>query len=249
MKRIILTALTLFMLLTAMSGCMAQKNDFLSDIIKDKTITEIVVTSSPEGYIFTLEGDDIDEVIDYFSSLHLISDFDEDPDEYVGVTLCASIRYSDGTSSAVYHFGNMFIRADDGPWYKMDYEEAAGFISLLDDLCNGTSDDNKETILIGFNPLMREFSYEEDTKIYAKGDPGVKTEGFKNKDASPINAAKDTILPAMKECTIDFDSIAVYRDKEADFWMVMFHTEGVLGGCESVYLNAEGETVLIVYGE
>lgn len=47
MKRIILTALTLFMLLTAMSGCKAQKNDFLSGIIKDKTITEIVVTSSP----------------------------------------------------------------------------------------------------------------------------------------------------------------------------------------------------------
>lgn len=249
MKRIIFTILTLFMLLTAMSGCMAQKNNLLSDIIKDKTVTEIVVTSYPEGYEYTLEGDDIDEVIDYFSSLHLISDFDEDPDEYDGETLCASIRYSDGTSSAVYHFGNMFIRADDGPWYKMDYEEATRFISLLDDLCNEATDDNKETILIGFNPRLREFSYEEDTKIYAPGDPGVKTEGFNNKDASPINAAKDTILPALKECTIDFDSIAVYRDKEADVWMVLFYTEGILGGCESVYLNAEGETVLIVYGE
>jgi len=34
----------------------------------------------------------------------------------------------------VYHFGNMFIRNEDGPWYRMEYEEAARFDALLDEL-------------------------------------------------------------------------------------------------------------------
>lgn len=248
MKRIIPAILTLFILLSALTGCIEQKNGFINDIIKDKTVTRIIVTSQPEAYMYIFEDDGIDEVIDYFGSLHLISDFDEDPDGYVGMTYCVSIEYGDGTSSTVYHFGNMFISADDGPWYKMEYEEAVSFDRLLERYGQNVYIDG-ETVNIGFDPLLRTFSYETHTKTYAPGDPGVKTEGFKNKGSSPINDAKDTISPALEECTIDFDSIAVYRDKEADIWMVLFYTEGVLGGCESVYLNAEGETLLIVYGE
>ena len=88
-----------------------------------------------------MTGDDVNAIVDYFSNLHLISDFEENPDEYTGMTLVVSIEYHNGTSSTIYHFGNMFVRVDDGPWYKMDYEEASRFHPLLQELCSSTAGD------------------------------------------------------------------------------------------------------------
>lgn len=69
--------------------------------------------------------DETDAIVEYLSNLTLISNFPENPDEYSGMTWVIEVEYSDGDSTTIYHFGNMFIRADDGPWYKMDYEEAS----------------------------------------------------------------------------------------------------------------------------
>ena len=156
MKRILAITLTLVMLLAALTGCMASQDDNDSEILKDspnsnttqnslireKTINNITVTSLPSGYEYSLTGDDVNAIVDYFSNLHLISDFEENPDEYDGMTLVVSIEYHNGTSSTIYHFGNMFVRVDDGPWYKMDYEEASRFHPLLQELCSSTAGDN-----------------------------------------------------------------------------------------------------------
>ena len=156
MKRILAITLTLVMLLAALTGCMASQDDNDSEILKDspnsnttqnslireKTINNITVTSLPSGYEYSLTGDDVNAIVDYFSNLHLISDFEENPDEYNGMTLVVSIEYHNGTSSTIYHFGNMFVRVDDGPWYKMDYEEASRFHPLLQELCSSTAGDN-----------------------------------------------------------------------------------------------------------
>ena len=155
MKRILAITLTLVMLLAALTGCMASQDDNDSEILKDspnsnttqnslireKTINNITVTSLPSGYEYSLTGDDVNAIVDYFSNLHLISDFEENPDEYNGMTLVVSIEYHNGTSSTIYHFGNMFVRTDDGPWYKMDYEEASRFHPLLQELCSSTAGD------------------------------------------------------------------------------------------------------------
>lgn len=156
MKRILAITLTLVMLLAALTGCMASQDDNDSEILKDspnsnttqnslireKTINNITVTSLPSGYEYSLTGDDVNAIVDYFSNLHLISDFEENPDEYDGMTLVVSIEYHNGTYSTIYHFGNMFVRTDDRPWYKMDYEEASRFHPLLQELCSSTAGDN-----------------------------------------------------------------------------------------------------------
>ena len=83
------------------------------------------------------------------------------------------------------------------------------------------------------NIEVSSFSYSEHAEIYKDNNPGVKHDGFKNK----------------KECTIEWDTSHVSFDKELSVWMVSFYTEGMLGGDQCVYLDSNGITLLIVYGE
>ena len=45
-----------------------------------------------------------------------------------------SLKYENGDTLSIYHFGNMFIRSEKGSWYKMTYDEASRFDALLDKL-------------------------------------------------------------------------------------------------------------------
>ena len=93
------------------------------------------------------------------------------------------------------------------------------------------------------------FSYAEDQKVYKKGDAGVKTEGFKNTEKASIGTVKEAIILAQKEKTIESDSVNMYYDANAKVCKVSFYTEGQVGGDQTVYLDSDGKTILIVYGE
>lgn len=93
-----------------------------------------------------------------------------------------------------------------------------------------------------------EFSYAGDRAMYAAGEPGVKTSGFVNTDKADIHSGNAAEL-AKQECTVDWNRSQVYLDPSAGIWKVVFFTEGTLGGCQTVYLDRDGKTVLIVYGE
>ena len=97
-------------------------------------VTRVSVSSLPEGYAYAYEGEDARAIADYLDDLSLQSRFTENPDEYTGMTWVISLSYADGRAVTVYHSGNMFIRAEDGPWYRMEYEEADRFNTLLDEL-------------------------------------------------------------------------------------------------------------------
>lgn len=97
-------------------------------------VTRVAVSSLPGGYDYAYEGEDALAIVEYLDSLTLRSEFEEDPDEYVGMTWVIAVDYADGSTVTVYHFGNMFIRNEDGPWYRMEYEEAERFHALLDEL-------------------------------------------------------------------------------------------------------------------
>jgi hypothetical protein len=104
------------------------------DLLQAGDVTRVTVSSLPGGYDYAYEGEDALAIVDYLDSLSLQSRFAENPDEYTGMTWVISLSYADGNTVTVYHSGNMFIRAEDGPWYRMEYEEAERFDALLDEL-------------------------------------------------------------------------------------------------------------------
>ena len=104
------------------------------DLLEAGDVTRVTVSSLPGSYAYAYEGEDALAIVDYLDSLSLRSEFEEDPDEYVGMTWVIAVDHADGSTVTVYHFGNMFIRAADEPWYRMEYEEADRFNTLLDEL-------------------------------------------------------------------------------------------------------------------
>ena len=129
-----ITALVLALVLTV---CICGCNEHLPQkpkLLKADNIKSVSVTSLPKGYAYSFDGEDAKAVADYLSKLSLIPEFKEDPDHYVGMTWVVSVEYEDGDIILIYHFANMFIRANDGPWYQMVYEEANRFGTLLNEL-------------------------------------------------------------------------------------------------------------------
>lgn len=92
------------------------------------------------------------------------------------------------------------------------------------------------------------FSYAEVTNTFQIGDPGVKADGFSNVDPVSISCLWDAKSQAIRECTIDYDTVSVAYDDTAEIWEVTF-SMGTPGGCQSVYMDRDGLTLLIVYGE
>ncbi len=109
-------------------------DDCIAEIESDKII-EIKVSSMPEGYNYDFRITDnskkISDIINYLTNLDLKSDFPENPDEYDGMTWVIALIYEDNSTFDIYHFGNMFIRADGGEWYRMTYEEAERFDDIV----------------------------------------------------------------------------------------------------------------------
>lgn len=103
-------------------------------LLKDVEVSSISISSLPEGQEYSFSGDDAKAIVDYLSSLTLFSDFEENPDEYGGMTWTITIEYDRGYPTTIYHFGNMFIKTEDGTWYKMVADEANRFDGLLNRL-------------------------------------------------------------------------------------------------------------------
>lgn len=114
--------------------------------------------------------------------------------------------------------------------------------------CTKEEDSTTELEIVKPHVSIPEFSYAEESAIYVEGKPGVKTTGFVNTTATEVD--HDTVAThAMNECTIVYDSITSYLDTAECIWKVHFYTYGRLGGDQTVYLDYDGKTVLIVYGE
>lgn len=116
------------------SACGGDMDEPFALLPKEDGIIEITVSSLPEGYDYSFSGDDVDVIVEYLSSINLISDFSENPNEYHGAVWVISLQYDNGDVITVHHMGNKFIKTNNGPWYKMNYDEANRFESLLDEL-------------------------------------------------------------------------------------------------------------------
>ena len=107
---------------------------------------------------------------------------------------------------------------------------------------------NDELIVVEPYISIDDFSYAEDSRIYVEGVPGVKTSGFVN--ATKVNVEYNNVTEVTEnECTIKYDSCTIYLDTAECIWKVIFFTDGTLGGDQGVYLDYDGKSVLIAYGE
>ena len=93
-------------------------------------------------------------------------------------------------------------------------------------------------------------SYQLLAEKYPEDMPGVKRDGFVNTTKVKISSEEDALERAKNECTIKWKSAETSFDSVSKIWTVVFF-EGmnVAGGCQSVYMDENGKTVLIVYGE
>ena len=95
------------------------------------------------------------------------------------------------------------------------------------------------------------FSFSDHLERYPKGAPGVKYDGFVNTSVSGVRNADAAVERAANECTVEWNDAQVCWDEynEKGIWMVTFYQKDVLGGDQTVYLDENGVTLLIVYGE
>ena len=134
MKKIIAIVLVCICVL-GIVGCSQQPQQVQGGLLlAEGNVINIDVSSLPEGYNYSFSGADAKAIIDYLSTLNLESNFEENPNEYDGMTWVISLKYENGDTLTIYHFGNIFIRVKGGSWYKMTYDEASRFDTLLDEL-------------------------------------------------------------------------------------------------------------------
>ena len=116
-------------------GCSQQPQQVQGGLLlAEGNVINIDVSSLPEGYNYSFSGADAKAIVDYLSDLNLESNFEENPNEYDGMTWVISLKYENGDVLTIYHFGNKFIRVKGGSWYRMTYDEASRFDTLLDEL-------------------------------------------------------------------------------------------------------------------
>lgn len=59
----------------------------------------------------------------------------------------------------------------------------------------------------------------------------------------------DVLGIAEKACTVEYDTYNIEYDEEAKLWKVDFYKSNTLGGCQTVYIDTEGNVTSTVYGE
>lgn len=133
--RKLMTTIFVFIFVLGMVGCSQQPQQVQGNqLLAEGTVVHVDISSLPEGYNYSCTGEDAKAIIDYLSNLNLDSQFEENPDEYAGMTWVISLKYDNDDVLTVYHFGNMFIRSEKSPWYKMTHDEASRFDTLLEEL-------------------------------------------------------------------------------------------------------------------
>ena len=116
-------------------------------------------------------------------------------------------------------------------------------IALLLLLCGCSQADADNGIYVS------SFSYEEVCLFYEAETVGIKRADFVNTEISVIENADQAVELAKKECTVEYDTFSVSYDQDAEIYCVSFGIEDLDGGNQDVYINQNGITELIVYGE
>lgn len=136
---------------------------------------------------------------------------------------------------------------------KLQYHSECGTIYDTTNRCSlllSDTDQAKINQILGAKDFSYtgSFHYKEDYNYY-KDDPGLKQSNFVNTERTEVKDAEQAVALAKKECTISYDSIAVAFDADLKIYRISFYKKDWLGGDQNVYINHEGITQLILYGE
>ncbi len=95
------------------------------------------------------------------------------------------------------------------------------------------------------------FSYKEVSEYYDyyKNEPGIQTSDFVNNTKNKIKNTEQAVELAKKECTVEYDTIKIDFDEKERIYRVVFYKMDYLGGNQDIYINEDGITQLIVFGE
>ena len=108
---------------------------FRVDYSKAERNTCVVdVSQLPSWYNYSFIGESANKILDYISSLSTTAVYDEDPNEYGGITWVISVKMDNGETLNVYYLADMFIRTENGVWRKINSDEASRFEDLLNEL-------------------------------------------------------------------------------------------------------------------
>ena len=129
MKKIAVFVLALLCVL-ALVGCSPAYAEE-STLLKEGTVKRVSVSSLPEGYDYSYTGRKAQAILDYLAGLDLVEDATPPPPGGVWVI---TLEYEDGSTVKLYHSANESITISGGSQYKMTYEQASAFDSLLAEL-------------------------------------------------------------------------------------------------------------------
>ena len=78
-------------------------------------------------------------------------------------------------------------------------------------------------------------------------DETVQDVVFNNTDPYPMDTVSEVIARARAESDVPYSNVMVYHDAEAQVWKVEFWVGYGKAYTESVYLNADGTTIMVTY--
>ena len=135
MGKKIFAVLILVLCLAMLAGCKSQEKTTPNTLLPGTDgITAVTVSSMPQGYDYSFSGENAETLAEYILNMDMVSDFEEDPNVYTGMTWVIAVEYADGKTVTVYLFGHTFIRSGDDPWLKVSTKAAEGLEALMDSL-------------------------------------------------------------------------------------------------------------------
>ncbi len=109
---------------------------------------------------------------------------------------------------------------------------------------------SEKSVAVNMDTLeIKSFSYESVIEKYKDDEVGIVSDGFKNTSEVEINKVEDAVNRAKNECTVKYNETIISYDDVADVWSTTFCKTNVVGGDQTIYMDGNGVTLLIVYGE
>ena len=125
MRRFAAILLATVVCVSLLAGCDSKAGQTQEALLPSvKGIAGVEISSLPGLYSGGCTGKDATALAERILAIPTKADYTEDPNVYTGMTWVLVFLYEDGRIVTVELFANMFIQADDGPWYRVPVQDA-----------------------------------------------------------------------------------------------------------------------------